>query len=108
MKQYEYEDRALIYGFLQDLIKEKSTLHHNQNFVYIPLDVINELCEQFKKITYGDIKNEIGTKFKRKGHSEELVIVYNDNNDSIAIVNISKGLMFPLCTLNDDIEVEIL
>lgn len=103
MKQYTYEERKLILDFLKE---EKKTLPNDWDWG--KCKVIIDLINKFKKVKFGDIKNEIGTKFKRKGKLEELVIVYNDNNDSIVIVNIGKGLLFASTAFSDDIEVEIL
>lgn len=109
MKQYTYEERKLICDFLEDIKTDIYFLnipveHRKEVFHYV-----NTIIAQFKKMTYGDIKNIDGTKFKPKGYDSEFIIA-SDNiyGEDKYVVNITKGIILNTSTFHDDIEVEIL
>lgn len=105
MANYTYEQRQMIAEYLENdiLMAAKSCLDDKAFLISLE----NEI-RRLKQTTFGDIKNQVGIRFKVRESGDCYVIVHDINNEEYCFVSLDNYCLFSLNDIDNNVLVEVI
>lgn len=115
MTNYTFEEKQIAIKILKDLMSHEVECTRklfgafNSHLHAVPSNLIREKIKALKTLTFGDIKNQVGTQFKNEIFEKQVLIISKDTHNNPRIYNLSKSMILDkYFSLSDDAQVEVI